>query len=430
MSSRRRTARTVAAVATLATAILLPPSAQATTVTMGDPNVPSTFTTGTGCFPCTPGETVAQSFTPDGEVNFAPGSGVIRSWRAEGQGTVQLTVVESEPEGGWAAVGTSAAAANLEGQPNPTSLPIGAGDLIGVDLGPSSPGKSVIGFDELTNAEVLRWEPQLADFERAGEEQRENRHLEFNAEVVLAPVVSSLSPASGSTTGGNAVKISGLFLDGATSVTFGSTPASSFSVDSSSQITAIAPPAAASTVDVRVTGPGGSSEVTSADKYTFTAPAASAVTTNSVPKTLIEPPPFVALAKPAVTGFSQSAARWRRGGSLPHISSAPVGTTFSFSLNEQATVTFTFTQSLPGRRAHGSCVAPSRGNAHKPSCRRTVVVGSFGTSGKTGLNKMRFQGRLSSTKALKPGSYAVSITAHDARGLKAVSRSLSFTIVP
>ena len=130
-------------------------------------------------------------------------------------------------------------------------------------------------------------------------------------------------------------------------------------------------------------------------------------------------------------GFSESATKWRRGHSLPRISSvgAPVGTTFSFSLNDPATATFTFTQSVAGRRAHGRCVAPSQGNAHKPRCKRTVVVGGFGVSGKAGLNKVRFQGRLSSAKTLAPGTYAVSIAVRDAHGLKAISRSLPFTIV-
>jgi hypothetical protein len=223
------------------------------------------------------------------------------------------------------------------------------------------------------------------------------------------------------------VKISGLNLDGATGVTFGSTPASSFSVDSPTQITAIAPASAASTVDVRVTGPGGSSEVVSADKYTFTAPAAVGPT----PKTLItEPGPALVPAKPAVTGFSESASRWRRGRSLPHISSAPVGTTFSFTLNEQATATFTFTQMVAGRRAHGRCMRPNPGNSHEPRCKRTLTVGSFAISGKAGLNKVRFQGRLSSAKTLVPGAYAVAIAAHDAHGLSGVSQSVPFTVIP
>ena len=202
-------------------------------------------------------------------------------------------------------------------------------------------------------------------------------------------------------------------------MTFGSEPASSFSVDSPSQITAIAPASTASTVDVRVTGPGGSSEVTPADRYTFTAPPIGSL-------------PLFSALKPTVTGFSESASRWRRGHSLPHISSAggtPVGTTFSFSLNEPAAVTLTFSQSVPGRRVSGRCVAPDHRNAGRPGCKRTLVAGSFAAPGHPGLDSVSFQGRLSRSKTLKPGSYLVNLTARDARGQKVVSRSLSFTIV-
>jgi IPT/TIG domain len=150
-----------------------------------------------------------------------------------------------------------------------------AGDFIGLDFSLGSQ-RSGISVTPLTNAEAIQWHPSLPD---NGEERETgpiitNDRLDLSAEVVLTPALSSLSPVSGSTTGGNAVKIGGLNLDGATSVTFGSASASSFSVDSSNQITAIGPATGASTVDVRVTGPGGSSEPVSADKYTFTAPAA------------------------------------------------------------------------------------------------------------------------------------------------------------
>ncbi len=416
----------LSALAAVAAAILLPASADATTVRMGDPSVPLESNGGFGCGPCTPGFTLAQSFTPDGEVNFAPASGLITSWHVSGRGTLRLSVLESAPEGGWVAVGTSVAATNLEGQPNATSLPIGAHDMIGVDLGPSS-GMSLIGHDELTNGEVLEWEMPLMNDEMAREPTRAIRdlRLRLNADIVLAPLVSSLAPTSGSAAGGNAVKISGLYLDGASSVTFGSTPASSFSVDSSSQITAIAPPSTASTVDVRVSGPGGSSEVSPADNYTFTAPGATSPTTN----TAVAGGPAV---KPIVTGFSESSSRWRRGRSLPHISSAggaPVGTTFGFSLNEPASVNLTFTQSVSGRRLAGRCVAPGHRNAGRPRCKRTLLVGSFALPGHAGLDKVGFEGRLSGSKTLKPGSYLVSLTAREAHGLKVVSRSLSFTII-
>jgi hypothetical protein len=96
MRLKRRFVATTPVIVVLAAAMVFTGSASATTVTMGDPNLP-TYTMGTGCFPCVPGETLAQSFTPDGELNFAPGSGVIKSWRAVGQGTLRLTVVESAP---------------------------------------------------------------------------------------------------------------------------------------------------------------------------------------------------------------------------------------------------------------------------------------------------------------------------------------------
>jgi IPT/TIG domain len=408
-----------------AAALSAPACAHATTVTMGNPNVPVTRDTSFGCGPSCSGSTYAQSFSLLTALDFAPAAGVIRSWRVTGEGALALRVIEGGPEGGWLGRGTSAAATNLNGQPNATNLPIGAGDLIGVDLLPS-PTRDLVGEEELENGERLGWTPALADagMEREPSVERGER-FQLNAEVVLRPTVSSLSPASGSNTGGNAVKIGGLYLDGVTSVTFGSTPASSFSVDSSSQITAVAPASTAAGVDVRVSGPGGSSEVSSADRYTFTAPATSTNTT-------VTSGPALQPVKPTVTGFSESSSRWRRGRSLPHISSAggaPVGTTFSFSLNEPASVNLTFTRSVPGRRVAGRCVAPGHRNAGRPRCKRTLLVGSFAVPGHVGVDKVRFQGLLSGTKTLKPGSYLVSVTAREAHGLKVVSRSLSFTII-
>jgi hypothetical protein len=396
MRLQRRSVTTMAAFVALAVATLLPAFAHATTVTMGNPNVPASGLSRFGCTPTCNGQTDAQSFSLLTALEFAPAAGVIKSWRVRGVG------------------------------------PIALGDLIGVTF--PGPGAGQVGVEELENGERLGWTALPDDgLEHEPSAVERGERFQLNAEVVLTPAISSLSPAAGSAAGGNAVRIGGLYLDSATSVTFGSTPAASFSVDSSNQITAIAPATAVSTVDVRVSGPGGSSEVVSADKYTFTTPASAppTATTKTTPKTLIQGGPGLGQANPAVTGLSESAARWRRGRSLPRIASAatPVGTKFSFSLNEPATTTFTFTQSVAGRRAHGRCVAPSHANAHKASCKRTVAVGSFSVAGKAGLDKVRFQGRLSSAKTLKPGTYAVSITARNANGLKGVSRSVSFTIV-
>ncbi|TMU92950.1 IPT/TIG domain-containing protein [Streptomyces sp. DASNCL29] len=75
--------------------------------------------------------------------------------------------------------------------------------------------------------------------------------------AVAAPVLTSVSPTQGPVGGGNTVTLSGSGLTGVTAVTFGSTPALSFTVVSATQITAVAPPGAAGPVQITVTGPGG-----------------------------------------------------------------------------------------------------------------------------------------------------------------------------
>lgn len=86
-----------------------------------------------------------------------------------------------------------------------------------------------------------------------------------------APSVTSLSPTGGPTLGGTTVTITGTNLSGATAVSFGSTPATSFAVDSATQITALAPAHTAGTVDVTVTTPGGTSSTTgTGNDYTYT----------------------------------------------------------------------------------------------------------------------------------------------------------------
>ncbi len=84
------------------------------------------------------------------------------------------------------------------------------------------------------------------------------------------PVVSSLTPSTGPATGGTVVTITGSFLTGATGVTFGGTPATSFLVVNATTITATAP-AGSGVADVRVTTPSGTSANTAADNFTYVA---------------------------------------------------------------------------------------------------------------------------------------------------------------
>lgn len=88
--------------------------------------------------------------------------------------------------------------------------------------------------------------------------------------IGAGPVVTLLSPASGPTTGGTTVTITGTGFTGATSVSFGGTAAASFVVTSPTSITAVSPARTAGTVAVVVTTPAGSSPQTSASQFTYT----------------------------------------------------------------------------------------------------------------------------------------------------------------
>jgi hypothetical protein len=156
--------------------------------------------------------------------------------------------------------------------------------------------------------------------------------------------------------------------------------------------------------------------------------AAATSNTLKVPASTPPPPPPV----PTVATAAQSHSTWSEGNKLAQISKkkkSPVGTTFSFTLNEQASVSFAFTQKLAGRRVKGKCVAQTKNNRHKPSCKRTVTRGTLSFTGHSGVNKVVFQGRISRSKKLGLGRYTLLITAISATGQRSQPKSLSFTIV-
>jgi hypothetical protein len=82
------------------------------------------------------------------------------------------------------------------------------------------------------------------------------------------PVVTAVTPAFGTTLGGTIVTITGTGLAGATAINFGSTAATSFTVNSAASITTTAPTGIGS-VDVTVTTPVGTSPTSSADKFGY-----------------------------------------------------------------------------------------------------------------------------------------------------------------
>jgi hypothetical protein len=82
------------------------------------------------------------------------------------------------------------------------------------------------------------------------------------------PVVAGLSPTAGSITGGTQVTIAGSNLAGAIGVSFGGI-AAAITYDSSTGMIVTSPPEQAGTVDVAVTTSGGTSALSTADRYTY-----------------------------------------------------------------------------------------------------------------------------------------------------------------
>ena len=92
-----------------------------------------------------------------------------------------------------------------------------------------------------------------------------------------APTVTGISPASGPAAGGTTVVITGSGFMQATSVGFDNTGAPSLIFNSDTQITTICP-SGTGTVDVTVTGPGGTSATVPADQFTYVAASGPQVT--------------------------------------------------------------------------------------------------------------------------------------------------------
>jgi IPT/TIG domain/N-acetylmuramoyl-L-alanine amidase len=84
------------------------------------------------------------------------------------------------------------------------------------------------------------------------------------------PTITSLDPSSGSTGGGTSVTIIGTGFSNVSAVTFDGIAATSYVVNSSTAISAVAPVHAAGTVRVQVTAAGGSTANTSADDFAYT----------------------------------------------------------------------------------------------------------------------------------------------------------------
>jgi hypothetical protein len=102
----------------------------------------------------------------------------------------------------------------------------------------------------------------------------------------VGPSITGVSPDTGPGAGGTKVSITGSDFSGATSVDFGSVPATSYSINrTGTKITAYAPAETAGTVNVVVTTSAGPSLPTTTDLYTYEGPVVTALSKTGGPAT-------------------------------------------------------------------------------------------------------------------------------------------------
>jgi len=86
---------------------------------------------------------------------------------------------------------------------------------------------------------------------------------------VITPSIQRVGPRAGTTLGGNRVTIVGAGFTSATTVTFGSVAATSFTVESDQEIVAVSPAESAGNVDVVIAAPTGSTPIDPADVFDY-----------------------------------------------------------------------------------------------------------------------------------------------------------------
>ena len=243
-------------------------AAQASTVTIGSVlPLPYTLT------PFGQPQTLFNTTLPESGARLtSPVDGAIVRWRMLGAkgGPFYLRTLRANGSGAYQAVGSSNAATPIgEGlQTFSTSIPVKAGDQIGVD--PTNPTDE-IGVATVAGASFGFIFPSPFNGATVAPSGTENgKEIELSAEVQPEPSIDELQNFRGSIAGGTVVKIKGNDLNGASAVKFGKKPATTFSVESENSITATAPRSSvAGFVHVTVTTLAGTSEEVRSDRFEY-----------------------------------------------------------------------------------------------------------------------------------------------------------------
>jgi PKD repeat protein len=242
----------------------------------------------------------------------------------------------------------------------------------------------------------------------------------FTATAAPAGSPTRFDGSASNDTDGRIARYDWSFGDGASAVNAGATPTHTYGA------------AGTYTARLTVTDHGGCSTA-----FVFTGqtascaggPAATTTAIVSIAKSTAGTGTGLASTVPRLTRVSESARRWREGNALPQIARAhklPIGTTFTFKINEPVRIRLAFTQTRAGRRAGHRCVVQNKRN-------KQAQVHAHGDRGNVGVRRgrgrppVRFQGRVSRHKTLAAGLYTLIMIVTNAAGQ--VGRKLTFTIV-
>jgi hypothetical protein len=249
-------------------------SAQASTVTIGDPSL----VTGSKAVGC--GSKSACTFVGIGlpsqlGITRSPIEGRIISWRMvtfgnpppgyairvmkafEGQGDEFTGGATSAPVNPPSAVGGL--------QEFTADVPIEVGDYIGLDV----PVNGTVSLGAGLSGSYGYFNPTLA----VGETHSTgvfSPQLAFNAKIKPRPEVKAIGPTIGPAAGGTLVTIAGTELGDVVGVRFGDVPATAFTAESDERLTAMAPPVpSAQLVSLTVTTNGGTSRPVDAASFEY-----------------------------------------------------------------------------------------------------------------------------------------------------------------
>lgn len=127
---------------------------------------------------------------------------------------------------------------------------------------------ALVTYSKLSSAPTVN--PTFTAFDGHGNEIYNSppfAYLVLASGFVAAPRVAGVAPATAPQ--GSTVTITGTGFTNASAVAFGTHAPKSFTVTSDTSITAVAPAVRTGTVNVTVTGPGGTSAVNASDQFTF-----------------------------------------------------------------------------------------------------------------------------------------------------------------